>query len=391
MKKNHKTITIGIIILFVGCYFGSVTASELPEGKPQDEGLILECGRINLDGTTIAEKFTLSEQELVELEIILSKLMEELESAINPDDVENIIESALTTEGSFGLKHPVLAWILNSLSSYKLPRSRAFVASHGRSFKINPFKNHRSDTYRPLTLWQYSDKWGFDRPGKTFILRYSPFNTKILHGRQIGMMTHFFGIYVYVSQPPPQKSYTFFIGSARHVGGIDFTYSSSFAWIFPLLLAGSSLPLVAGISLASIISPPSSNNPIHPTADFSFYPIELTTDNIIHFSDKSTDEDGIIEFWSWDFGDEHNSVKQNPQHQYITSGTYTVSLEITDNDGNTNSISKAIIIRDPPIVEEDSGDDNTHDDKDAEGTLNFGILIALISIIAVAAYMWKRK
>ena len=229
MKKNHKTITIGIIILFVGCHFGSVTASELPEGKPQDEGLILECGRINLDGTTIAEKFTLSEQELVELEIILSKLMEELESAINPDDVENIIESALTTEGSFGLKHPVLAWILNSLSSYKLPRSRAFVVSHGRSFKINPFKNHKLDTYRPLTLWQYSDKWGFDRPGKTFILRYSPFNTKILHGRQIGMMTHFFGIYVYVSQPPPQKSYTFFIGSARHIGGIDFTYYSSFA------------------------------------------------------------------------------------------------------------------------------------------------------------------
>jgi PKD repeat protein len=205
------------------------------------------------------------------------------------------------------------------------------------------------------------------------------------------MMTHFFGIYVYVSQPPPQKSYTFFIGSARHVGGIDFTYSSSFAWIFPLLLAGSSLPLVAGISLASIISPPSSNNPIRPTADFSFYPIELTTDNIIHFSDKSTDEDGIIEFWSWDFGDEHNSVKQNPQHQYITSGTYTVSLEITDSDGNTNSISKAIIIRDPPTVEEDSRDDNTHGDKDVGGTLNFGILIALISIIAVAAYMWKRK
>ncbi len=110
MKKNHKTITIGIIILFVGCHFGSVTASELPEGKSQDKGLILECGRINLYGTTIAEKFTLSEQELVELEIILSKLMEELESAINPDDVENIIESALTTEGSFGLKYPVLAW-----------------------------------------------------------------------------------------------------------------------------------------------------------------------------------------------------------------------------------------------------------------------------------------
>jgi len=389
MKK--QIFIIGVIVLFAGLAINPATAQVSPEGELQEEAIKVEYALVNPDGSITTERIELTEQELVELQTTLSKLMEELESATDLDDVENIIESALTTEGSFGLKHPVLAWILNSLSSYKLPRSRAFVVSHGRSFKINPFKNHKLDTYRPLTLWQYSDKWGFDRPGKTFILRYSPFNTKILHGRQIGMMTHFFGIYAYVSQPPPQKSYTFFIGSARHVGGIDFTYSSSFAWLFPLLLAGSSLPLLVGISLVPIIFPPSSNNPIHPSADFSFYPIELTTDNIIHFSDKSTDKDGIIEFWSWDFGDEHNSVKQNPQHQYITSGTYTVSLEITDSDSNTNSISKVIIIRDPPIVEEDGGDDNTHDDKDAEGILNFGILIALISIIAIAAYMWKRK
>jgi len=391
MKKNYKTITIGIIILFVGCYFSSVATSELPESKKQDENLILECGRISLDGTKISEKFTMSEQELTELEIIMSKLMGEIESAINTDNIENIIRSTLTAEGSFGLKHPVLAWILNSLSNYELPRSRAFVISHGRSFKINPFKNHKLDTYRPLTFWQYSDKWGFDLPGKTLIMRYSPYNTKILHGRQIGMMTNFFGIYVYVSQPPPQKSYTFFIGSARHIGGIDFTYSSSLKWLFPFLLAGSSIPSLAVISLASIISSPSSNNLIHPTADFSFYPIELTTENIIHFSDRSKDEDGIIECWSWDFGDKHNSVKQNPQHQYIKSGTYTVSLEITDNDGNIKSISKKIIIRDPPTLEEDSGSNKIHDKKNAERSLSFGILIVLISIIAVATYMWKRK
>jgi len=391
MKKNHKTITIVIIILFVGCYFDSVTTIELQESKPQDEKLILECGRINLNSTTTTEKFTLYKQELEELENILSKLMEELESATNPDDVENIIESTLITKKSFGLKHPVLSWILDSLSDYRLPRSRAFVISHGRSFKINPFKNHKLDTYRRLTLWQYSDKWGFDRPGKTFIIRYSPFNTKILRGKQIGMMTHFLGIYVYVSQPPPQKSYTFFIGSARQIGGIDFTYSSSFAWLLPLLFLGPSIPLLAGIFLTPIIFSPSLNKSIHPTANFSFYPTELTTDKKIHFYDKSTDEDGTIESWYWDFGDEHNSVKQNPQHQYITSGTYTVSLEITDNDGNTNSISRAIIIRDAPIVEEDSRNHNTYNGKNTEGSLNFGIPIALISIIALAVYLWKRK
>jgi hypothetical protein len=225
MKK--QIFIIGVIVLFAGLAINPATAQVFPENELQEKAINVEYALVNLDGSITTERIELTEQEFVELQTTLSKLMEELESATDLDDLENIIESALTTKGSFGRTHPVLAWILNSLSSYKLPRSRAYVISQGWGFKMNPFKNHEINVYRPLTLWQYSDRWGYDLPHKTFILRLSPFNTAVLHGRQIGMMTHFFGLYIFVSQPPPQKCWTFFMGSARHVVGIDFTLSPS--------------------------------------------------------------------------------------------------------------------------------------------------------------------
>lgn len=397
MTKKYKMLAAVMIFLFIGHYFGTVTASELPENKPQEDDIVVECGLVNSDGSKNIEKFTLSEQEFAEVEAILSELIEELESSTDLDDVEAIINSIPHQGGSFRFKHPVLFWILNTISSYKLPRSRTFVVSHGRSFRINPFKNHKVDTYRPLTLWQYSNQWGFDRPGKTFILRYSPFNTKILHGKQIGMMTHFIGVYIYVSQPPPQKSYTFFIGSARHVGGIDFTYSSSVPRVFPILLTGFFLSSVVGISLIPIISSLFSNSVVYPSADFSYYPVELTTEDIIHFSDKSTDEDGTIESWSWDFEDGHNSIKQNPQHQYMASGTYTVTLEIIDNDGNVNSISKTIIIKNPSTGEKGNGnieedtDDAIINTKEIPGFDIFIVILSVMIIIAIMIYDKKQK
>ena len=223
MKK--QIFMIGVIVLFAGLTINPAIAQEFSENELQEKTINVEYSMINLDGSITTEKIELTEQECLELRDVLSELMEKLESADDLDDVDKIVESILCQWGSFGLKHPILNWILNFLSSYKLPRSRSYVISQGWGFKINPFKNHKVNLYRPLTIWQYSDRWGYDLPGKTFILKLSPFNTEVFHGRQIGMMTHFFGIYIFLSQPFPQKSWTFFMGSARHIGGIDFTLS----------------------------------------------------------------------------------------------------------------------------------------------------------------------
>ena len=85
---------------------------------------------------------------------------------------------------------------------------------------------------------------------------------------------------------------------------------------------------------------------IAPTADFT-YPsyLLLTVNQTISFTDTSTDLDGSIVSWLWDFGEGTGSTLQNPTHAYSATGTYTVTLTVTDNDGLTDSESKGITIQ----------------------------------------------
>jgi PKD repeat protein len=51
----------------------------------------------------------------------------------------------------------------------------------------------------------------------------------------------------------------------------------------------------------------------------------------------TTDPDGSISTYSWDFGDGSElSTEANPSHTYAT-GTYVATLTVTDNEGGTNS------------------------------------------------------
>ncbi len=58
----------------------------------------------------------------------------------------------------------------------------------------------------------------------------------------------------------------------------------------------------------------------------------------------------------WDFGDGTNSTEQNPIHEYATAGIYTVTLTVTYQDSNTQTITKEIdVFGKPPklIIEHD--------------------------------------
>ena len=58
------------------------------------------------------------------------------------------------------------------------------------------------------------------------------------------------------------------------------------------------------------------------------------------FSDSSSDADGSIQSWQWDFGDGATAIEQNPVHAYGAGQSYTATLVVTDNAGATDTVSK---------------------------------------------------
>ncbi len=77
-----------------------------------------------------------------------------------------------------------------------------------------------------------------------------------------------------------------------------------------------------------------------PTSDFAFACTELGCS----FTDQSSDSDGSIAGWSWNFGDGSTSTAQNPSHTYAAEGTYTVALTVTDNEGATGTSSQSVTV-----------------------------------------------
>ncbi|MDI6793436.1 MAG: clostripain-related cysteine peptidase, partial [bacterium] len=66
-------------------------------------------------------------------------------------------------------------------------------------------------------------------------------------------------------------------------------------------------------------------------ADFSGLPTAGSAPLTVDFSDLSS---GDVLSWLWDFGDGNTSTAQNPLHIYTDSGTYTVSLTVSDTCGS---------------------------------------------------------
>ena len=88
--------------------------------------------------------------------------------------------------------------------------------------------------------------------------------------------------------------------------------------------------------------------PFIPTAEFSSSPV-LCLNDPIQFTDLSTTPGGMITDYFWDFGDGSNSSQQNPSHQYLSSGTFQISLIIQNNLGCIDTVVHSITINPKPI------------------------------------------
>lgn len=76
---------------------------------------------------------------------------------------------------------------------------------------------------------------------------------------------------------------------------------------------------------------------VPPTCNFVFSPSQPTDIQTVFFQDDSTDNDGSIINWNWDFGENNTYYTDNVTFQFPDNGTYHVLLIVTDDDGATSS------------------------------------------------------
>ena len=83
---------------------------------------------------------------------------------------------------------------------------------------------------------------------------------------------------------------------------------------------------------------PPANQP--PSASFTYDCDALACS----FTDASSDSDGTVVAWSWNFGDGASSSVRNPSRTYAADGSYTVTLTVTDDDGATAQTSQTVTV-----------------------------------------------
>lgn len=78
-------------------------------------------------------------------------------------------------------------------------------------------------------------------------------------------------------------------------------------------------------------------------------PYNGTVGNPVQFSSNgSSDPDGTITAYDWDFGDGTTETGANPVHTYTTAGSYNITLTVTDDNGARDSNSTSATIA--PII-----------------------------------------
>ena len=124
---------------------------------------------------------------------------------------------------------------------------------------------------------------------------------------------------------------------------------------------------------------------IPPVASITYSPENPTNLDVMKFTDNSSDLDGHIVSWYWDFGDGTNSTEQNATHQY-NPGRYTIILTVTDDNNASNNFTQKIIVSKkiiPSLPEEEVN------------LLPYIITVLVVVIVVVAGivlfWIWKTK
>ena len=117
--------------------------------------------------------------------------------------------------------------------------------------------------------------------------------------------------------------------------GVSKNYTGPATYIFKVCEAGTTICSNPATAHFNGGSPPDNASP-----NAAFTP--TCTANTCRFADGSTDPDGTVTAWQWEFGDGSSSSQRHPSHSYTAAGEFTVRLTVTDNLGSQGSTSRKV-------------------------------------------------
>ena len=215
LKNIKKKITIGLIALFIGLAMSPIIDGNpvLKIEKNQKEKISLPVEIAFLQPNEITTKET---HDLIIEDIkILEDLIKTLNSITSTNKITDLFDTIISLfENNAG--------ILNLLPNL---RTGPVILSIGNEKHFLIKYLPKIKTNELFHIWHYSSEWS-----TTLILfkQLSQSPIKILHGRQIGFMFGFRGIYIYVPKAyvnipdlnPESEEICIFLGSAIFAGGI---------------------------------------------------------------------------------------------------------------------------------------------------------------------------
>ncbi len=142
-------------------------------------------------------------------------------------------------------------------------------------------------------------------------------------------------------------SYTWSFGDGTAASGTTATHSFTDAGVYSVTLAvedndGATDEQKLTIFVTQEISEETNRRPV---ASFTATPKIASIGETVNFdASQSSDSDGTITTYSWNFGDNNTATGVTANHAYTEQGTYTIILTVTDNNGKIDIDSQAVSV-----------------------------------------------
>jgi PKD repeat protein len=142
-------------------------------------------------------------------------------------------------------------------------------------------------------------------------------------------------------------SYTWNFGDGMPGSGVTAQHAYAAVGTYTVRLTVTDNNGATGTTTQQVVISTQPNQP--PTAAFNANPSATTVGSAILFNGSaSSDPDGWIVSYAWQYGDVATGSGATVQHAYATAGTYTVRLTVTDNDGATGTTTRQVVISAQP-------------------------------------------